>query len=26
MALVEACYLSAKEHRAVAISEITRRK
>jgi predicted dehydrogenase len=26
MALVDACYLSAKEHRAVAISEITRRK
>jgi predicted dehydrogenase len=26
MALVEACYLSAKEHRAVAISEVTRRK
>ena len=26
MALVEACYLSAKEHRAVAISEITRGK
>lgn len=26
MALVEACYLSAAEHRAVAVSEITRRK